>query len=147
MPIAYVDIPAGISAITKEKLHHDLFEAIHEAWPIPDTRVFLQEWPARSASQDGVLSDEPVRPICSLDAPPELSRDAKRKLVKRISEAIGEACGRTNEQVVLPSGTVQETNWVLTFFREYPLDRAALGEYLQDENPMTLEALAIGTGN
>jgi hypothetical protein len=34
-----------------------------------------------------------------------------------------------------------KTNWVLTFFREYPLERAALGDLLATENPMVLESL------
>jgi hypothetical protein len=29
MPVAYVDIPAGVSDTAKEALHDELFEAIH----------------------------------------------------------------------------------------------------------------------
>ncbi len=147
MPVAYVDIPAGVSDTAKEKLHRELFEAIHEAWPIPDTRVLLTEWPAKSVSQDGVVSEEPIRPICALDAPPELPLEAKRRLVARVSEAIGEACNREPEHVVLPSGTAVDTNWVLTFFREYPLDRAALGTLMALENAMVLESLSALAAN
>ena len=62
-------------------------------------------------------------------------------MVHRISTAIADACGREDEEVGLPSGTHVRTNWVLTFFREYPLERAALGDLLASENPMVLEAL------
>jgi hypothetical protein len=34
-----------------------------------------------------------------------------------------------------------KTNWVLTFFREYSLDQAALGDLLALENPMVLESI------
>jgi hypothetical protein len=83
-----------------------------------------------------------MRPICFLDVPPGLAVEAKRTLVQRISTAIAEACGREQEDVPLPSGSHVKTNWVLTFFREYPLDRAALGDLLAMENPMVLESLA-----
>ena len=73
---------------------------------------------------------------CFLDVPPAFEIDAKRKLVHRISIAVAEACGRETERVELPSGTQVKTNWVLTFFREYPLDQAALGDLLARENPM-----------
>jgi hypothetical protein len=119
-----------------------LFEAIHAEWPIPDTRILLTEWPATSVSQDGVVSAEPIRPICALDAPPELPLDAKRRLVARVSAAISAACGWENEHVVLPSATTVDTNWVLTFFRGYPLDRAALGTLMALENPMVLESIS-----
>jgi phenylpyruvate tautomerase PptA (4-oxalocrotonate tautomerase family) len=138
MPVSYIDIPSGVSQSAQARLFTEVFEAMHEAWPIPDTRVLIREWPAASVSQDGQIDDTPMRPICSFEAP-ELPIDAKRKLVHRISTTIAEACGRTEEEVVLPSGTRVQTNWVLTFFREYPLDQAALGDLLALENPMVLE--------
>jgi phenylpyruvate tautomerase PptA (4-oxalocrotonate tautomerase family) len=141
MPVAYIDIPSGVSFGAKEKMVGELYDAIHEAWPIPDTRILIREWPAESVSQDGRIGNEPMRPICALDVPPELPLEAKRKLVNRISVAIAEACGREEEEIVLPSGTQMKSNWVLTFFREYPLDRAALGDLLAIENPMVLESL------
>jgi uncharacterized SAM-dependent methyltransferase len=83
-----------------------------------------------------------MRPICFLDVPPALAVDAKRKLVRRVSAAVAEACGRETDHVELPSGSQVKTNWVLTFFREYPLDRAALGDLLAQENPMVLESIS-----
>lgn len=142
MPVSYIDIPAGVSATAQARLSQEVFEAIHEAWPIPDTRILIREWPATSVSQDGHIDDTPMRPICSLEVPPDLPIEAKRKLVHRISTAVAEACGREPEEVLLPSGTRVTTNWVLTFFREYPLDRAALGDLLAMENPMVLETVA-----
>jgi phenylpyruvate tautomerase PptA (4-oxalocrotonate tautomerase family) len=141
MPVSYIDIPSGVSNDAKEKMVKDVYEAIHEAWPIPDTRIMVREWPHNTVSQDGVIADAPMRPICMLDVPPELPVDAKRRLIRRISTAIATACDRDDEEVQLPSGTKIHTNWVLTFFREYPLDRAALGPILAFENPMVLESL------
>ena len=104
MPVSYIDIPSGVSQSAKVSLSQEVYEAIHEAWPIPDTRILIREWPADSVSQDGRIDDTPMRPICSLDVPPDLAIEAKRKLVHRISTAIAEACGREEEEVLLPSG-------------------------------------------
>jgi phenylpyruvate tautomerase PptA (4-oxalocrotonate tautomerase family) len=141
MPVSYIDIPSGVPQSAKEKLVQEVFEAIHDTWPIPDTRILLREWPDETVSQDGRMERTPMRPICSLDVPPDLAVEAKRRLVQRISAAIGEACGREDEEVRLPSGSKITTNWVMTFFREYPLDRASLGNLLASENPMVLESL------
>jgi hypothetical protein len=141
MPVSYIDIPSDVSHSAMQKMTEEVFAAIHEAWPIPDTRILVREWPAGSVSQDGRFDAAPMRPICFLDVPPDLAIEAKRKLVNRISTAIAAACGRENEEVPLPSGSVVKTNWVLTFFREYPLDRAALGDLLALENPMVLESM------
>ena len=142
MPVSYIDIPSGVSHSAKEKMSREVFDAIHEAWPVPDTRILIREWPAESVSQDGRIEDSPMRPLCLLECPPGLAIEAKRTLVQRISTAIAEACGREQEDVPLPSGSHVKTNWVLTFFREYPLDRAALGDLLAMENPMVLASLA-----
>jgi phenylpyruvate tautomerase PptA (4-oxalocrotonate tautomerase family) len=141
MPVSYIDIPTGVSGSAKEKMVKEVYDAIHEAWPIPDTRILIREWPFEAVSQDGRIERTPMRPICALDVPPGLAVEAKRALVRRVSTAIAEACRREVEEVSLPSGTRVETNWVLTFFREYPLDRAALGDVLAMDNPMVLESL------
>lgn len=141
MPVSFIDAPQGIRTDAKKKLVKDLYEAIHEAYPIPDTRILLREWPNDKVSQDGRLDSEPLRPICWLEVPLGISVEAKRKLVKRISDVISEAYRLSKENVRLPSGTVVSTHWVLTFFREYPLERAALDGLLASENPMVLESL------
>ena len=92
-------------------------------------------------SQDGRLDSEPLRPICWLEVPPGISIEAKRLLVSRISDGISAAYGLANEDVRLPTGTVVSTKWVLTFFREYPLEKVALDGLLAFENPMVLESL------
>src|SRR5215471_21815500 len=81
MPVAYVDIPAGVNDGARKKIFTELYEAIHEAWPIPDTRVLLREWRNEAVSQDGRIENVPMRPICTLAVPPDLEPGAKRRLV------------------------------------------------------------------
>ena len=141
MPVAYVDVPTGLDDSAKKKIFEEMYEAIHEAWPIPDTRVLIREWPDEAVSQDGGIELVPMRPICTLAVPPGLDPDAKHRLVRKISSTIGEACGRAVEEIRLPSGTTIYNNWVLTFFWELPLDKVALGDILAAENPLVLESL------
>jgi len=141
MPVAYIDVPTGVNDNAKKKIFTELYEAIHEAWPIPDTRVLIREWPDEAVSQDGRIELVPMRPICTLAVPPGLEIGAKRKLIKQISDTIGQACGRDIEEIRLPSGTTIYNNWVLTFFWELPLDKVALGDLLATENPLVLENL------
>src|SRR5712671_104897 len=141
MPVAYVDIPTGRNDGAKKKIFQELYEEIHEAWPIPDTRVLIREWPNEAVSQDGRIENVPMRPICTLAVPPGLEHDAKQRLVRQISNTIGEACGREVEEIRLPSGTKIYNNWVLTFFWELPLDKVALGDLTATENPLVLENL------
>jgi hypothetical protein len=45
----------------KKKIFQELYEEIHEAWPIPDTRVLIREWPNEAVSQDGRIENVPMR--------------------------------------------------------------------------------------
>jgi hypothetical protein len=139
MPVAYVDVPPGLSEAAKKKVFTELYHAIHEAWPIPDTRVMIREWPSMTVSLDGRIENVPMRPIATLAVPPGLPIAGKHKVIKRISDVLGEVCHREVEEVRLPSGTKFRTNWVLTFFWELPLDQVGLGDMLASENPMVLE--------
>jgi len=42
MPVAYIDIPTGVNDGAKKKIFTEIYEAIHQAWPIPDTRVLIR---------------------------------------------------------------------------------------------------------
>lgn len=143
MPVAYVDLPSGLSAPTKKKLVNQLYEAIHHAYPIDDTRVLLRELALEDVSQDGRLDSESMRPIVRLEVPPGLPIEAKRALVGQISRALETALGLPKEQVRLPSGKTVATNWVLTFFRESPLEQVALDGLMASENPMVLEGMEL----
>ena len=141
MPVAYIDIPSGLSGDARKKIFEEIYVAIHVAWPIPDTRVLLREWGNEAVSQDGRIENVAMRPICTLAVPPGLEHDAKQRLVGQISTTLGAACGREVEEISLPSGTKIYNNWVLTFFWELPLDKVALGDLIATENPLVLENL------
>ena len=140
MPTAYLDLPSGLAADAKNKLLKEVAEFIHDAYRIPDTRVFIREWSTDQTSVDGELG-RPVRPLCNFLVPPGLSLEAKRRLVNRVSTAIAEACNLPQEDVQLPSGKKVSTRWVLGFFTEYPLDQASLDDLMALENPMVLESM------
>jgi len=140
MPVAYIDLPSGLKADAKKKLVKDVADSIHHAYMIPDTRVFLREWPAEQTSVDGQLG-APMRPICDFVVPPGLPVEGKRQLVKQVSAAIVEACNPPLEEIALPSGKKVSTRWVLAFFSEYPLEQAALDDLMAFENPMVLEGM------
>lgn len=119
-------MPQGIRLDAKKKLVKEVYTALDEAYRVPDTRIFLREWPLESVSQDGRLDSEPAKPVCFLEVPPGIRTEVKRQLVKRVSAAITEAYR-------LPD--------VLIFFREYPLDMVSQDGGLQSENPVILEAM------
>jgi hypothetical protein len=102
MPVAYVDIPAGVNDGAKKKIFQELYEEIHEAWPIPDTRVLIREWPNQAVSQDGRIENVPMRPICMLAVPPDLEYDVTSHALVDLRR-VG-ACGREVEEIRLPSG-------------------------------------------
>lgn len=131
MPISYVDVPPGIDAAAKATLMRELYAALDDAYRVPDTRIFLREWPSGSVSQDGRLDAEPARPVCFLEVPPAIRPEVKRTLVKRLSAAITAAYH-------LPD--------VLVFLREYPLDQVSQDGTLQSENPLILAAMAAAAG-
>jgi class 3 adenylate cyclase len=58
-----------------------------------------------------------------------------------IQRGIARACDLRAEVVPLPSGKRVTTRWVLSFFREVPLEQAALDDLMAFENPMVLESL------
>ena len=140
MPVAYIDLQSGLKLDAKKKLVTEVATSIHHAYMIPDTRVFLREWSAEQISVDGQLG-APMRPICTFVVPSGLPVEGKRQLVRRVSAAIAEACSLQIEEVPLPSGKKVSTNWVLAFFSEYPLEKAALDGLMAFENPMVLEAM------
>jgi phenylpyruvate tautomerase PptA (4-oxalocrotonate tautomerase family) len=114
MPVAYIDIPSGLSSSAKAQLVNDVAESILHAYPIPDTRVFLREWTPDQTSIDGALA-APFRPVCDFVVPPGLPADGKRMLVSRVSSAVAQACGLSAEVVPLPSGKRVNTRWCCRF--------------------------------
>jgi phenylpyruvate tautomerase PptA (4-oxalocrotonate tautomerase family) len=139
MPIAYIDLRSGLPAPTKQLLVRNVAEAVDAAYHIPDTRIFLREWTAEQTSVDGVLGRH--RPICTFVVPPGLPLEAKRGLVRQVSNALSEACDLPREEVALPGGERVATRWVLCFFNEKTLEQASLDELMAFENPMVLQGM------
>src|SRR5215469_3647668 len=102
MPVAYIDLPSGLKAGTKKKLVKDVADSIHHAYMIPDTRVFLREWPAEQTSVDGQIG-APMRPICDFVVPPGLPVEGKRQLVKQVEGKRRSRRKRRDEQSVASS--------------------------------------------
>jgi phenylpyruvate tautomerase PptA (4-oxalocrotonate tautomerase family) len=127
MPISFLEVPTGAPTHVKQRLVDEISSALDEAYRVPDTRIFIHEWPLENLGQDGRHAAEPARPICFLEVPPGVALEAKREMFRRINAAIAEAYHR-------PS--------VLIFMREYPLELVSLDGGLQSENPELLDALA-----
>jgi hypothetical protein len=97
MPITYVDAPKGQTTYGS----------------------FLREWRPDSVSQDGQLGSEPVRPVFTMHVPEGANIDAKRKMSRKINDAIVEAYH-------LPK--------FMIFMQGRPLDRVALDGGLHSDN-------------
>ena len=122
MPVAYLDLPAGVAVDAKQTLLGEVAGFLREAYLIRDTRVVIREWPPEQIRVDGHL-DRPMRPICNFFVPPGLSPEAKRRLMRCVSCAIADACSLAREDAELSSGNRLASTWVLGFFNEYPLQR------------------------
>lgn len=125
MPIGYLDVPTGVDLDRKRALVKAIYEALREAWPFPeDHRIFLNEWPLDSVSQNGLLGSEPARPVLILHVPQGVDIDAKRKILKKINTAVTKA-------YPLPD--------FMIFMQEYPLDLVAHEGGLLADNEQRVE--------
>ena len=131
MPVFTIDAPSGAHQDAKDKMLKEVTDALHEAWPIPDTRGWLREYPAGNVSQDGRIGAEPVRPVCSLEAPELTNLDAKRKLVQKIESAIAAAYDG-----------IANTEEVLVLINHYPLENVGWQQSLQSDKPEIVAAIA-----
>jgi hypothetical protein len=114
------------------------FRALHDAYMIPDTRVFLASGlPSRQVSTVNSLAQCAPSVIFSSRQAYRSRRDGNSS----IGSAIVEACNLPREDVRLPSGKKVSTRWVLALFSEYPLEQAALDDLMAFENPMVLESM------
>jgi hypothetical protein len=92
MPIGYLDTPAGLDLGKKRELVKAMYVALNEAFPFPDdVRIFLREWPTDSVSQNGLLGSEPARPVFTMHVPRGVKIDVKRKMLKKINDAVADA--------------------------------------------------------
>jgi phenylpyruvate tautomerase PptA (4-oxalocrotonate tautomerase family) len=135
MPVFTVDAPQGAPPAAKQKMLKEITEALDEAYQIPDTRGWLREYPADNVSQDGRVGAEPMRPVCSLEAPQLFRLDAKRKLVQKIEAAIAGAYRG-----------IANTDEVLVLINEYPLHDVGWRASLQSDKPEIVAAVTQANG-
>jgi phenylpyruvate tautomerase PptA (4-oxalocrotonate tautomerase family) len=131
MPVFTIDAPAGAKPDVKENMLREITEALDETYHVPDTRGWLREYPAENVSQDGRVQAEPIRPVCSLEAPELASLDAKRKLVQKIESAIGAAYDG-----------IANIDEVLVLINHYPLENVGWRGSLQSDRPEFVAAIA-----
>jgi len=128
MPVCLIDAAAGIQLDAKQKLVERVSAALDQAYHLDDCRVFIREHQRESVGQDRRVPAEAIKPVCSLEVPPRLSIDRKRKMMAEITEAVALAW-----QV--------ERADVLVLLREYPFENVAANGLLQAENPDFPESL------
>jgi hypothetical protein len=131
MPVFTIEAPTGAGPEAKQQMMTAIHEALEEAYPIPDTRGWLREYPPENVSQDGRVHAEPVRPVFFLEAPELDSLDAKRKLVQKIEAAIGQAY----------TG-IANVDEVLVLINHYPLHNVGWRQSLQSDKPEIVAAVA-----
>ncbi len=128
MPMCFIEAPLGAGIAAKKQLVGEIAAALKDSYRLNDTRVFIREYPAENASQDGVLKSE-IRPVCFIEGP-TISIDVKRKMVAVIDAAVTQAYQN-----------LIDAREVMILINEYPLGNAAKGGRLQGDKPEIAEAL------
>ncbi|QBD75313.1 hypothetical protein EPA93_04590 [Ktedonosporobacter rubrisoli] len=131
MPVLFIESPEGLNATSKRALVQKTIAAMYAAYHLPDDRVYIREYAIGNgghtdlSTSDGhvLLNPEPVRPVLSMIAPPNLPLDAKRKLIQNLTEAVAEVY------------QISDKRDILIFLQEHPLENAANNGFLQSENP------------
>jgi hypothetical protein len=98
--------------------------------PIAD-RGSLREYPAENVSQNGHIPAEPVRPVCSLEAPELTNLDRKRRMVQKIESATAAAYA-----------DIANTDEVLILINHNPLKNVGWQQSLQSDKPEIVAAIA-----
>ena len=130
MPQFFIEAPEGVRPEAKQKMMRAITEAIDEAYPIPDVRVWLREYPLENVSTDGRIGAEPIKPVCFLEAPELTSHDAKSAMVAKILAAVDEAYR-----------DIANTEETLVLMNHYPLENAAWAGRLASEMPEVVAAI------
>ena len=130
MPQFFVEAPEGIRPEAKQKMMRAITEAIDEAYPIPDVRVWLREYPPDNVSMDGRIGAEPVKPVCFLEAPELAGIETKSAMVTKILAAVDEAYR-----------DLANTEETLILMNHYPLENAAWAGRLGSEMPEVVAAI------
>jgi phenylpyruvate tautomerase PptA (4-oxalocrotonate tautomerase family) len=123
----------GLSKSAKKDLIEGTLHILTQTYPMPDDRVSIHEVPAENVGHTPLLEvtggeswavqSEPARMYVEVIAPPGLPIEAKRKLMRTLTEVAGRAYGRSNLRDVLVS------------LDEHKVEDFASNGFLQTENP------------
>ncbi|WP_026930298.1 tautomerase family protein [Glycomyces tenuis] len=130
MPVFTIDVPEGAAPEAKRQVLAEVTRAMHETYRFPDHRGWLREHPAENIAVDGQVGAEPVRPVCSIEAPEFHDLDAKRKLVEQITAAIASGYAE-----------LANTEETLILINEYPLQNVGWRSGLQCDTPEIVAAV------
>jgi phenylpyruvate tautomerase PptA (4-oxalocrotonate tautomerase family) len=133
MPVVKITGPTGLSKSAKKELIEGSLHIMSETYYLPDDRVYIHEVPVENVGHTPLLEvtrgeswavqSEPARIFVEVCAPPGLPIEAKRKLMRTLTEVAGRAYGRTNLRDVLVS------------LDEHKVEDFASNGFLQTENP------------
>ena len=133
MPVVSIKGPSGLSRSSKKELIEGTLRALSETYQMPDDRVYVAEVPTENVGHTPLLAvtrgeswqvqSEPARIFVEVTAPPGLPVEAKRALMRGLTQIAGRAWGRDNLRDVLVS------------LDEHPVENFASNGFLQTENP------------
>lgn len=133
MPVAFIKGPTGLSKEVKKELIEGTLQALTKAYPMPDDRVYIDEVPSENVGhtpllavthgEDWAVQSDPARIIIEVVAPPGIPIEAKRTLVRELTDVAGRAYGRTNLRDVLVS------------LDQHKVEDFASNGFIQTENP------------
>ena len=133
MPVVRITGPAGLSKSAKKELIEGSLRIMSETYYLPDDRVYIHEVAVENVGHTPLLEvtrglswalqSEPARIFVEVNAPLGLPIDAKRKLMRTLTEVAGRAYGRSNLRDVLVS------------LDEHKVEDFASNGFLQTENP------------
>ena len=133
MPVTFIKGPTGLSKEAKKELIEGTLRALTDAYQMPDDRVYIDEVPSENVGHTPLLAvthgegwavqSEPARIIIEIIAPPGIPIEAKRTLVRRLTDVAGRAYRRTDLRDVLVS------------IDQHTVEHFASNGFLQTENP------------
>jgi phenylpyruvate tautomerase PptA (4-oxalocrotonate tautomerase family) len=131
MPVVSIKGPSGLNKSLKKELIEGTLRTLSETYRMPDDRVYIEEIPTENVGHTPLLAvtggehwaSEPARIYVEICAPPGLPIEAKRKLMRELTQIAGRAWGRSNLRDVLVS------------LDEHPVENFASNGFLQTENP------------
>jgi len=133
MPVTFIKGPTGLSKEAKKELIEGTLRALTDAYQMPDDRVYIDEVPSENVGHTPLLAvthgegwavqSEPARIIIEIIAPPGIPIEAKRTLVRRLTDVAGRAYRRTDLRDVLIS------------IDQHTVEDFATNGFLQTQNP------------